>query len=75
MLRLEGHTTKIYNYVLGGFGVKKKKNDWEQLLAEVPIFKKKKLELPRCLNVERAWKRLRKLGALKSGMRASGWIS
>ena len=38
-----GPTTKIYNYVLGGFGEKKqeKKKDWQQLLARVPIFKKK----------------------------------
>ena len=40
-----GPTTKIYNYVLGGFGEKKrkiKKEDWQQLLAQVPIFKKKR---------------------------------
>ena len=36
-----GLTTKIYNYVLGGFGEKKKEKDWQQLLAQVPIFKKK----------------------------------
>ena len=44
MPQLEGLTTKIYNYVLGGFGEKKqekKKEDWQQLLAQVPIFKKK----------------------------------
>ena len=39
--------TRIYNYVLGGFGEikqkKKKKKDWPQLLAQVPIFKKKKV--------------------------------
>ena len=44
MPQLEGLTTKIYNYVLGGFGEKKlkKKEDWQQLLAQVPSFKKKK---------------------------------
>ena len=44
MLQLEGHTSKIYNYVLGRFGekkLKKEKNDWQQLLAQVPILKKK----------------------------------
>ena len=39
-------TTKIYNYELRGFGEKKaeikKKEDWQQLLAQVPILKKKK---------------------------------
>src|SRR3712207_7195740 len=41
MPQLEGHTTRIYNYVLGGFGEKKrgkkrkKKEDWQQLLAQV----------------------------------------
>ena len=40
--QLEGPTTKMCNYVLGGFGEKKqkKKEDWQQLLAQVPIFKK-----------------------------------
>ena len=43
MLQLEGWTTEIYNYVLEGFGEKKqKKRDWQQLLAQVPILKKKK---------------------------------
>ena len=45
MPQLEGPTTKIYNYVHGGFGEKKaekKRKDWQQLLAQVPIFKKKK---------------------------------
>ena len=46
MPQLEGPTTKIYNYALGGLGEKKqkkkKKEDWQQLLAQVPIFKKKK---------------------------------
>ena len=43
MPQLEGPTTKIYNYVLGGiWGEKaeKKEEDWQQLLAQVPIFKK-----------------------------------
>ena len=35
---------RIYNYVLGGFAEKKKKkNDWQQMLAQVTIFKKKQL--------------------------------
>ena len=38
----EGPATRIYNYVLGGFGEKKKKEDWQQMLAQVPIFKEKK---------------------------------
>ena len=43
MSQLEGPTTRIYNYVLGGFGEKKgKKKDWPQMLAPVSIFKKKK---------------------------------
>ena len=38
----EGRTTRVHNYVPGGFGQKKKnkKEDWEQMLAQVPIFKK-----------------------------------
>ena len=46
MEQLEGSTTKIYNYVLGGFLEKKqeKKEDWQQLLAQMPILKKKKTE-------------------------------
>ena len=39
----EALTTRIYNYVLGSFGEKKekkKKEDWQQMLAQVPIFKK-----------------------------------
>ena len=36
-------TTRIYNYVLGGFGEKmKKKKDWQQTLGQVPIFKKER---------------------------------
>ena len=39
----EGPTTRIYNYALRGFGAKKKrKEDWQQMLAQLPIFKKKK---------------------------------
>ena len=34
--------TKVYNYILGGFGEKQKKVDWQQLLAQMPIFEKKK---------------------------------
>ena len=44
MPQLEGPTTRIYNCVLGGSGEKKqkkKKEDWQHLLAQVPIFKKK----------------------------------
>ena len=37
----EALTTIIYNYVLGAFGEKEKKEDWQQLVAQVPIFKKK----------------------------------
>ena len=34
-------TAGIYNYVLGDFGEKKKKKeDWQQTIAQVPIFKK-----------------------------------
>ena len=44
---LEGPTTKICNYILCGFGEKKqKKKDLQQLLAQVPIFKKKSLTAP-----------------------------
>ena len=33
-------TTRIYNYVLGGFGGRRRrKKDWQQLLAQVLIFK------------------------------------
>ena len=41
----EALTTRTYNYVLGGFGKKKeekRKADWQQMLAQVPIFKNKK---------------------------------
>ena len=40
----EGYTTKVHNYLLVGFGEKekeKKKEDWQQMLAQVPIIKKK----------------------------------
>ena len=46
MPQAEGPATKIYNHVLGGFGEikqeKKEKRRWQQLLAQVPIFKEKK---------------------------------
>ena len=39
----EGPTTRIHDYVLGGFGEKKeKKIDWQQMLVQVPIFKKRR---------------------------------
>ena len=40
----EALATRIYSYVLGGFREKKKKKekDWQQMFAQVPIFKKKK---------------------------------
>ena len=43
MAQPEGPTARMYNYVLGGFGEKtgKNKEDWQQMLAQVPIFKKK----------------------------------
>ena len=37
---LEGPTTRIYNYVQGGFGEKKK--DWQQMIAQGQTLKKKK---------------------------------
>ena len=43
MAQPEGPATRIYSYVLGGFGEKKEeKKDWQQMLAQLPIFKKKK---------------------------------
>ena len=44
MAEPEGPKTRIYNYVLGGFGEKKKKKktDWWQMLVQVPIFIEKK---------------------------------
>ena len=46
MPQVEGPTTRIYNCVLWGFGEKKKKKgkDWQQMLAQVPILKKKRVE-------------------------------
>ena len=47
MPQLEGPTTKIYNYALGGFGEKKqgkKKKIGNSLLAQVLVFKKKRKE-------------------------------
>ena len=44
----EGPTTRINNCILRDLGEKnkKKKNeDWEQMLAQVPIFKKKKIHI------------------------------
>ena len=46
MAQPEALTARIYNYVLGGFG-KEKKEDWQQLLAQVPVFKKKRLVFSR----------------------------
>ena len=48
MPQLEGPTSKIYNYVRGRFGEKKQEKNiyWQQLLAQVPIFKKRKMQLP-----------------------------
>ena len=46
MAQPEALTTGIYNYVLGGFGEKKKekkKEDWQQMLAQVQIFKQKRI--------------------------------
>ena len=41
MPQLEGPATRIYNYVPGGFGEKKKKKkDWQWILAQVPVLKK-----------------------------------
>ena len=54
MPQLEGPTTKIYNYVLGGLGEKKqekKKEDSQQLLAQVSIFKKNKK--PTCNKIKK----------------------
>ena len=42
MPQLEGPTTKICNYVPGALGREEEKKDWQQMLAQVPIFKKKK---------------------------------
>ena len=37
----EALTARIHNYVPGGFWEKKEKKDWQQILTQVPIFKKK----------------------------------
>ena len=37
----EALTTRVYNYVLGGFEEEQEEEDWQQMLAQVPIFKKK----------------------------------
>ena len=44
MPQVEGPTTKIHNYVPGGFGEEKqkKKKDWQQLLAQAANLKKEK---------------------------------
>ena len=43
----EGPTARLYNYVLGHFEEKQKKKekkeDWQQMLVQVPIFKKKRI--------------------------------
>ena len=41
MPQLEGLRAEIYNYVLGGFG--EKEEDLQQMLAQVQIFKIKKV--------------------------------
>ena len=33
-------TALIYNYILGGFGGREKKKDWQEMLAGVLILKK-----------------------------------
>ena len=38
----EGPTARIYNCVLGGLWGEEEEKDWQQMLAQVPIFKKKK---------------------------------
>ena len=45
----EGPTARIYNYVLGAVAEKKKKKnkeDWQKMLAQVLILKKRKKEFP-----------------------------
>ena len=43
MPQLEEPTSEIYNHVLAGFGEKKqKKKNWQQLLAQMPIFQENK---------------------------------
>ena len=52
MPQLEGPANKIYNYVRGGLREikqkKKKEEDWQQLLAQVLIFKKMKRKKIHC---------------------------
>ena len=45
----EGPTARIYSYVSGGWGEEegeeeKRKEDWQEMLAQVPIFKKIKIK-------------------------------
>ena len=51
--QLEGPTTRIHNYVLGCFGEKEKlkKEDWQQMLAQVPIFKKNQADFSSSLRI------------------------
>ena len=44
MAEPEGPTTRIYSYVLGGFGEKKKKKSWQQRLAQGPSFEEKQIK-------------------------------
>ena len=42
MTQLEGPTIRIHNYVLGGFGERRKKEkDWQQMLAQGQSLKEK----------------------------------
>ena len=46
MPQLEGPTTRIYSNVLGIWGEEEeKKEDWQQMLAQMPIFKKIKIKI------------------------------
>ena len=42
MPQAEALTTRIYDYVLGALGRRGTKKDWQQMLAQVRIFKKKR---------------------------------
>src|SRR3712207_7721834 len=44
---LEEPATRIYNYVLSGFGEKKKEADWQQMLAQGQSSSKKRSESTR----------------------------
>ena len=44
MVEPEGSTTRIYSYVLEVFGERKKKKDWQQMLAQGQSLKKKREE-------------------------------